>query len=328
MNNQEARKLEHKVTEILKKYVSLDDTVILGVSGGSDSMFLLHILKKIPCKLIVAHINHQLRGKESDLDAEFVKKHTAPGKFFLKKIDIKKLSLKVHRGIEETGRKQRYDFFQTLAKRHKAKYIITAHQADENIETIIFNFARGASLQGLCGIQQIENSDKNTILLRPLVHFSKKQILEYLKLNDTPFRADKSNEDTQYKRNFIRKKIIPNLKEINPSLVETVSGNIQNIEEINDFIKELANEWLVERALNKAFTKLDAKSFRNQNIALKKMILIELYKKIIGNTTNLESSHIDEVIKIIDQNVGNKSKKLGKLEISVKNQIIHISNPY
>lgn len=324
MNEQEAKKLENKVIKILKKYITMDDTVIIAVSGGSDSVFLLSLLKKVPCKFVVAHVNHMLRGKASDLDEAFVERISSPGKFSSKKVDITKLSSKEKRGIEETGRKIRYAFFKQLAKKHQAKYIITAHQADENIETIVFNFARGASLQGLCGIQQVEFFYENVVLLRPLIYLSKRQILDYLDFHKITYRSDKSNEDTHYKRNYIRKEVIPKLKRLNSSLTETVSQNINNLEEINDYLKEMANEWLLENTLNSDFSKLNAKSFRQQHTALKKMILIEGYKKIVGNTTHLEGIHLEEVIKIIDQNVGNKAKKMGKLKISLKHQTILI----
>ena len=326
MNPQESNKLQKSLLTLLKKYISKRESVVVGVSGGSDSMFLLHLLKKLPCKLIIAHVNHQLRGKESDLDEEFVKKSSKGYIFASTKINIQELSEKHKRGIEELGRQVRYDFFTKLAKKYKSKYIVTAHQADENVETVLFNFARGASVQGLCGVQESEVFNKKIILLRPLVYTSKQQILEFLKLNKIQFRIDKSNEDTKYKRNFIRKEIIPKLKEINPQLVETVSKNIENLEEINLFLKQLASEWLSENTLNQSFSKINAKNFRDQSRALQKIIILELYKKIVGNTTNIQRANIDEILKIINSNIGNKKKKLGKILISVKNQIIEVES--
>ncbi|OGJ42414.1 tRNA lysidine(34) synthetase TilS [Candidatus Peregrinibacteria bacterium RIFCSPLOWO2_01_FULL_39_12] len=328
MNSQEAKKLQQKGLKILKKYISEKDRVVAGISGGPDSTFLLRLLKQIPCKTVVAHINHGIRGKESDSDEKFVKELSKNFRFHFhqKKIDTPALSKKNKKGIEETARKIRYDFFEELAKKYKAKYILTAHHADDNIETILFNFTRGATLKGISGISELEMFDgKKTPLLRPLLIFSKKQITDYLNFKKIKFCIDKTNENTIYKRNLIRKKVIPNLKLINPSLIETVAKNSQNLREILDYLQQSATEWISENTLNKELTKFNTKPFRTLPEALKKAILIEIYKNFAGNLTRLEVVHLDEVLKIINQNVGNKKKKLVEAVVTIKNNIFHIS---
>lgn len=312
MNKQESKKLELKVLNTLKRYIQKNDTVVAGISGGPDSVFLLHHLQKLPNKTIVAHIDHQLR-KDSQKDATFVK--TISPNFHLKTVDIQKIARKSKQGLEETGRKIRYQFFQQLAKKYKAKYILTAHQADENLETVILNFSRGAGLQGLCGMAEVEGN-----LLRPLLQISKSQILKYLKYNKIPFQNDKSNKDLKFSRNFIRQTIIPKLKKLNPNIIETMAKNSQNLRELNEHIKLTAQRWLMQNRPHK----LNAKTLRQQPRALQKVILLEAYKKLIGNTNNLETIHLDEVIKIIQNNVGNKQKKLGKLTLRIKNNIIEL----
>ncbi|MEK7672641.1 MAG: tRNA lysidine(34) synthetase TilS [Patescibacteria group bacterium] len=317
MNNQEAKKLEAKVTKQLKKHLSPTDTVIAAISGGPDSIFLLNSLKKIPCKIVVAHIDHGLR-KESKAEAKFVQKQSPI--FELKTANIKKLSQKLKKGLEEVGREVRYKFFAELAKKYKAKYIITAHHADDNLETIIFNFARGATLQGLLGISEVEPTTKtNTKLLRPLIDISKAQILDYLKFKKIPYKTDKSNDDLIYKRNFIRHKIVPLLKELNPSLTTTLATNIQNLREIRDFLKTSAENFL------KTQQTLDAKLFRQQHPALQKEILLTVYKNLVKNTLNLKSINLDETLNLINKNIGNKSKKLGQLTVKILNNKILFS---
>lgn len=312
MNNQESKKLELKILSTLKHYIRKTDTIIVGISGGPDSVFLLHHLQKMPCKTIVAHVDHKLR-KDSKKDAAFVK--TISPNFHLKTADIQKIAQKSKQGLEETGRKIRYQFFQQLAKKYKAKYILTAHQADENLETVILNFSRGAGLQGLSGMAELEGN-----LLRPLLNISKSQIVDYLKFNKILFRKDESNKDIKFSRNFIRQTIIPKLKKLNPNIIATTAKNSQNLRELNEHLKLTAQKWLAQNRPHQ----LNAKSLRQQPRALQKMILLEAYKKLIGDTNNLETVHIDEALKIIKNNVGNKQKKLGKLTLTIKNNIIEL----
>lgn len=348
MNHQESKKLETRILEILKKYIQKGDTIVAGISGGPDSIFLLELLKKLPIKIIAAHVNHQLR-KEANGDEEFVKKLcNSPAIIFAPLTsDIKSLSQKSKQGLEETGRKVRYDFFNKLAKKYQAKFIITAHHADDNLETIILNFARGASLQGLSGMQEIETSNNSTTsLLRPLLTISKTEILDFLRFNKLKFRVDKSNNSLVYKRNFIRHKIIPLLKEINPNISSTLSKNTENLREINEFLKFSAKDWLKKNTLNSSFKKFDAdakapcanlrigvagsqrrvgydaKSFRPLSPALQKNILLQLHLHHVGHTQNIQSSNIEEVLTLINKNIGNKKKKFGQLTIFIRNNII------
>ena len=294
MNSQESKKLEQRVIRILSKYIKPRDTIIAGISGGPDSIFLLHFLKQIPCKIITAHIDHKLR-KESKKDADFVKAQSK--NFHLKTCNIKSLAKKSKKGLEEAGRIVRYQFF------------------DDNLETMIFNFSRGASLQGLAGITEVEGN-----LLRPLLSFSKKEIVDYLGIKKIPFLKDETNEDKTYHRNFIRHEIIPKLKKINPNIVKTTAKNSQNLRSTNDFLASSAQSWLDKNQAQK----LDAKSFRKNPETLQKLILLEIYKKITGSTRNIESTHLDEVIELIKKGSGNKEKKLGKLTVRLKNNLIEL----
>lgn len=333
MTTQEAKKMDKSVFNTLEKYLKTNDTVIMGVSGGADSVYLLHILtkfgQKTPLKIIVAHINHQLRKKDSKDDEIFVKDlvetlnnspQTTKLKFYLKTSNIKALSEKSKKGIEETGRKIRYDFFKNLAIKNKAKFIITAHHADDNLETILLNLTRGATLKGLTGIQELTPLTQNIQLLRPLLNISKENIIDYLKFKKLKFRKDESNKDTTYKRNFIRHKIIPELKKANPNIVETTAKNVKNLREIDDLINKKAENWLKLQKSNL----LNAKSFRNLHPALQKTIIRQAYRNIIGNSKNIESTHIEEILTLINKNIGNKKKKLGTLIFSIKNNTISI----
>lgn len=326
MNPQELKKLETKIINILQKHLQTGDTVIAGISGGPDSVFLLHFLKKLPSKIVVAHVNHQLR-KEAIKDASFVKKLCSPTILFAPLTSpIKSLSQKSKQGLEETGRKVRYEFFQKLAKKYHAKFIVTAHHADDNLETIILNFARGASLQGLTGMQEVEKIQQNTLLLRPLLQISKQQILEYLHHHKIPYCIDKSNDSLIYKRNFIRHKIVPLLKEINPSITKTLAENTRNLREINDYLDSQAQDWMKKNSLDSTMKKFPKKAFLTQPQTLKKIILLKIYEHHIGNTQNLKSVNLDEALTLIQNNIGNKKKKFGKITVILKNNIFQIEN--
>ncbi len=322
MNAQESKKLEKTLLEKFKTHLSENDTVVAGISGGPDSIFLLYLLKKLPIKIVVAHVNHSLR-KESDEEEEFVKKQGQPAVFCSTKRNIAELARKSKKGLEETGRKIRYDFFKKLAKKHDAKYILTAHHADDNLETIISNFVRGASIRGLSGMKE-KFDDFTPPLLRPLLSVSKNQIVSFLKFNKITFKTDKTNRDTKFKRNFIRHEVIPVLEKMNPSLTETVTKNATELSEIDKYLTESAQKWLKKNTIAK--NKLDAKSFRQQNKSVQKTILMELHEEITGHTLNIGNIHLKEVTDMIEKNIGNKRKKLGQLIIEVEKNTIRLKN--
>jgi tRNA(Ile)-lysidine synthase len=317
MNNQEAKKLEKKVLRELKT-LQENHTIIAAISGGADSIFLLHFLSQTPAQIIVAHLNHQLRPEAND-DEDFVQEISKSNRFKSKRVNISAESKKHSTGIEETGRKERYKFFNELAKKHKAKFIITAHHADDNLETILLNFTRGAGLKGLSGMQKIENN-----LFRPLLDISKTEILAYLQLKKIGYREDESNKDNKYNRNFLRNEIIPKLKEINPSIVKTIRKNTENLREIQERLEEEAEVWISANEISK--NTFDAKKFRTLPPTTQKTVLLKIHQKLVGNTNNISSTHLQEVLKIITANVGNKKKKLGPLIIAIKNNHLRVEN--
>lgn len=302
MNEQEAKKLEKKVLSKLQEYIG-EKTVIAGISGGADSVFLLHFLQQLPCKTIAAHLNHQIRD-EADEDQKFVEKFANNPESHKEKIAAQKGNL------EENGRKARYKFFNKLAKKHKAQFIITAHHADDNLETALFNFTRGASLQGLSGMQELEGN-----LLRPLLQFSKKEITDYLQLKNIPYKEDHTNQDNSYSRNFLRNEVIPQLKQLNPNIAQTYAQNANNLREIDQHLNQEAKKHL------KTHENL-AKPFKEQSLPLQKVILRQMYQELIGDTRNLENIHIKECLALIHANIGNKKKKLGKATLTIQKGLI------
>ncbi|MBI2464002.1 tRNA lysidine(34) synthetase TilS [Candidatus Peregrinibacteria bacterium] len=258
------RDFENENAKIRTKTLKDDKKVlVLGISGGADSVALLHMLyslkKKYKWKLIVAHVNHQLRGKESDLDAEFVKnlarkmnlpyeektvdlKKYALGKIISKNSNSKKHTLKKltqKQNLEEAGRELRYDFFNSLRKKHKADWIVLAHHANDNIETMIMNLMRGASVTGLKGMSFARKN-----ILRPFISVKKKEILDYIKKNKLSFREDQTNFDATFTRNYIRWEILPRLAKIQPKYETLLMREQRYFKELDDFLKKISHKWL------------------------------------------------------------------------------------
>ncbi|MFC1810208.1 tRNA lysidine(34) synthetase TilS [Patescibacteria group bacterium] len=273
--------MKNNLNQIIKDNIAKNTKVVLAFSSGPDSVYLLHKLLEIKgIEIILAHFNHQLRGKDSDLDEKFAQKTAKNHNLKLENasFDIKNYAKKNSLNLEEAARKKRYEFLRRIKQKHGASLILTAHHANDNLETFLLNFLRGSGLSGLKSMQLI-----NKDIFRPLLYTSKKEILEFLKKNKINFRVDKSNNDTRLNRNKLRHEVIPKLEEIQPDLINVFNRNIQNINEINGLIKN--------RAQNDAFTK---------------EILVNLYENLYGSTKNLTSKQIEKALKLI------KNKKTGK----------------
>ena len=195
-----------------------DKKLLIAISGGVDSVILTHLFSELNFDISLAHCNFQLREKESDLDEEFVKllSQKTSNQIFTIKFDTEKFASKNKFSIQIAARELRYNWFQKIIKKHSFDYVLTAHHADDNLETFLINLTRGSGLDGFTGIPRINGN-----IVRPLLAFSREEILAYAKTNTIDWREDASNATTKYIRNKIRHKVLPVLKEINPNLLET-----------------------------------------------------------------------------------------------------------
>jgi tRNA(Ile)-lysidine synthase len=313
------KEADEKALENLRRHLKGGEALVCGVSGGPDSVFLLKCLVKLKeelsLKIIVAHVNHTLRGEEAENDAKFAKTLAKNlGLIFeCTKVDTIALASTTKSSVEEAGREIRYNFFLKLFEKYDATHVLTAHHGDDNLETILLNFVRGGSLRGLGGMKEKTRKKNGLRLLRPLLNISKKEIAEHLDKQHIESRLDQTNLDPSIPRNFIRINIIPELKKLNPSLQKTVLKNSKNIQEVQQFLKEEAEIWIKEHSPN-----YDIKSFRTLPTPIQKKILIRIYRKKEGNTKNIEAVHIEEVLNIINKNIGRKHKQLGKYTVEIK----------
>ncbi len=241
--------MNQEVNNAIKKHSMLKNCngIVIGLSGGADSIALLLVLEEIckqkNIKLYAAHINHMLRGQEAFRDEQFVKDLCDKKgiELFCLKADISKIAKQNKEGIEQCGRRVRYDFFNEVLEKTKAQKIATAHTASDNIETMLFNFTRGTGIKGMCGILPVRDN-----IIRPLINCSREDIENYCKSKGQDYIIDSSNFCLDYSRNKIRNTVIPILKEINPCLI-TASKKLSNSAiEDEKFLYNLAKKALYD----------------------------------------------------------------------------------
>jgi tRNA(Ile)-lysidine synthase len=231
-----------KVWQFIRKHELLDEQqkVVVAVSGGIDSIVLLDFflwaraVKRI--EFAAAHVNHLLRGKESDGDEKFVgtlcNKNNIP--FYSERVDTKKVAKKMKRSIQLTARDLRYTFFDTLRTTLNANCIATAHNANDNAETMLINVFRGSGIEGVGGIPV-----KRDAIIRPFLFVPRKEIEKHARAKKLQFREDSSNQHDDYTRNYLRRNIIPMIEQrINPSLIETMTKLSEIYRSNADFVEE------------------------------------------------------------------------------------------
>ena len=298
--------LFREILKVNKKYnlIENNDIIVVGFSGGPDSVFLVEMLKKLQhffnFKIYLVHINHLLRGEDADSDEnfsfEYAKKNNL--EIFIKRIPIKEIAKEIGKTLEEVGREERYKFFSEIYEKVGATKIATAHNKDDQIETFLFRLIRGTSLQGLEGIKI-----KNNNVIRPISEIYKKDILEYLNKNEIQYKIDKTNFENEFTRNSIRLDLIPFIEE---------RYNIKFKDKIFSLIKEIR-----ENNQNNSLNLSDYTDSENRIILEKTKFLSNFDKKnllsLFLNKKNIEVNRnkIDEISSLIKSN-GTKKIDLDK----------------
>lgn len=323
--------MKEKVKETIKKYnlINSGDKIILGVSGGPDSMAMLEILRQLKdemnFEIYVAHINHNIRGKDADEDEKYVKKYCKNHniKCFSKKIDVPTISRSEKIGTEEAGRKVRYEYFDEILKETNSNKIAIAHNKNDKVETIIMHLLRGSGVSGLRGIETIRENK----FIKPLIECDRQEIEKYCEENHLQPRIDKTNFENDCTRNKIRNIVIPYIKEqFNPNIIETITRLSDVISSENDFIDKIVqknySKILVIEESNRIELKL--KEFNLLDNVIKNRIILLSIKKIFGSTQGIEKVNIVDIIKLCNNNIGNKFLMPNKnLKILIQNKKIN-----
>ncbi|MBR4949837.1 MAG: tRNA lysidine(34) synthetase TilS [Clostridia bacterium] len=303
--------MEEKVFNYITENSLLEkgDTVLVALSGGSDSVALISVLlylrEKLSLTLFAAHVNHNLRGEDSLNDENFVRKlckdHNIP--LFVKSVDIEKISKEKNLGTEECARDERYKFFYEVSKEKGISKIATAHNKNDNAETVLFNLLRGSGLSGLSGIPC-----KRDNIVRPLLCVSKEEILKYLLEKEQTFVTDKTNFETDYTRNKIRLNVFPLLSEINGGFINNIYRCSQSLKEDEEYLSEISKKELKKIANGK---KLSIDGLKNLPLSILNRVILIFYKENFNKSPDFTD------IKLIREMVFNGRTSM-KLDLSEK----------
>lgn len=297
-------------TIINNNLIQKGDKVLVGVSGGPDSMCLLdnllEISKDMNFEIIVAHINHCIREEAID-DEKYVLDYCIRKNIevYVKRADVIKLSKETKKGLEETGREIRYEFFEEISKKFLANKIAIAHNMNDKIETILMNIIRGSGTLGLKGIE----ANRDNKYIRPLIEIERADIERYCKEKMLEPRIDKTNQDNEYTRNKIRNLLIPFMqKEFNPNIIKAINKLSEISREEQNYLEKVVNN-IYNKALIEEKKKeivLDLKIFNSQELVIKRRLILYTINKLVGTQKNIEKIHIDDIIKLCERNIGNK----------------------
>ncbi|UAB75322.1 tRNA lysidine(34) synthetase TilS [Mesoflavibacter sp. SCSIO 43206] len=226
-----------------------ESKLLIAISGGVDSVVLTHLCKEAKLEFALAHCNFNLRGNESDADESFVLElaEDLNVEVFIQNFDTESFAKNEKLSIQLAARQLRYDWFFELSEQLNFDYILTAHHADDNLETFLINLSRGTGLEGLKGIPEV-----NQNIVRPLLSFSREDIEDYAKKHHLKWREDSSNASTKYLRNKLRHDVIPTLKNINPDVLSNFQNTLAHLNDSSTIVEDA-----VDSFLNKAIVSID-----------------------------------------------------------------------
>ena len=321
-----------------------DETFIVAVSGGADSVSLLlalhelRELKKLNLRFLIAHFNHDLRGAESAKDVEFVRDLTTKFNFeFVYKIQNPKSKIQNQRGnLEQNARIARYAFLTETAENLHAFGILTAHTQTDQAETFLLNLIRGSGLDGLGGMSpkskvqspksegtsKIQNPKSKIQLVRPLLNWAKREDTEnFCRLNEVEFCSDPMNEDLAFKRVRIRKILLPMLQDFNPKIIETLANTASLLREDAEFLKSTVEDIDGFSKDKEQKTKDEGqpiKELKNLFPSMRRQILRDWLKEERGDLRTLEAKHFEAIDRLIFSRKSGKTVELPNGESVIK----------
>lgn len=306
-----------KVQKTLKEWnmVSSQDLILVGVSGGADSVCLLLVLKElervIGYKTEAVHVEHGIRGQESVDDAAYVEKLCARMQVTCHKVsvDVPAYSAEKGVGMEEAARILRYEAFSRIAEARHAK-VALAHHMEDNAETILFHLVRGSSLTGLCGMLPVRKSEEGVVYIRPLLSLHRAEIEAFLIARGVEWRVDSTNRDLKYSRNHLRNIVLPQLLQVNEQAVEHINKTADSLQEMKDFLEqETQKAWenvaIRQKGLKKAL-QLSLKIYALSELhpVLQKEVVFKAISTVCGSRRDITSGHIEDVASLCRKQSG------------------------
>lgn len=306
-----------KVSDYIKtnNLIENGDRILVGVSGGADSVCLLHILSTLyqdtDVDFFVVHVHHGIRDEEADRDEAFVKALCESLNIGYKAYHYDVVSLARNEGLseEEAGRKVRYETFADASDKNKCNKVAVAHNKNDNAETFLLNLFRGSAIKGLTGINSsiTMNTDVGRItIIRPLLYITREEIEAYLKEHDLTYQEDSTNLSNIYARNKIRNQVLEYVKEqMNTNVIEHITNAAGHLEEAYDFIeKYIDNRYkVIVREYDRSY-EYTAQDLMQEDIVIRKGIIRKILGKLAGSLKDIEAKHVEDVLLLGEKQVG------------------------
>ncbi len=307
-----------KVQKQIKKQnmISAKDTIVVGLSGGADSVCLLLVLCELRAQFDFAleaiHVEHGIRGEESRQDAEFVQQLCREQGLFCQSvsIDVPGFAKEQGLGLEEAARIMRYEIFEQIAKEKNAK-IALAHHREDNAETVLFQLARGSSLTGLCGMQSIRKSETGVTYIRPLLQVHREEIEAFLGSQKQTYCIDSTNQELEYSRNYLRNVILPEFRILNRQAVAHINETAEALSEIRGFLDDQLEFYWKQIVRTEENSKqnidailLDIVGLKELHVVLQKELIYNAIAKISGGKKDITSVHVEQIMKLMELQSG------------------------
>lgn len=297
-----------KVKKTIERYHLIDtgDKIVVAVSGGPDSICLLHVLHNLAeeyqLQLFAAHLNHNFRGIDALMDAQYVANFCEKLNIisFIKSLDVPKYAKEHGLSSEEAGRILRYEFFDEVVEKVGATKIAIAHNQNDQAETVLMRLLRGTGIQGLTAIHHGRGR-----IIRPLLDINRKEIEEYCSIHQLSPRTDETNLEPIYHRNKIRLELIPYIQEhYNPNIIESLARTAEILKKDNDFIEEIAWEAYrrVKIASKDGYLELSIEEIQRLHSALQSRVLRLATEDLVGKKEALEYKHIHSIVELLQKN--------------------------
>lgn len=281
--------------DALNNYILNKDKVIATVSGGADSMCLLSLLcekqKYVDFDLICLHVNHNIRDEEAKRDEAFVRDFCEKNNidFVCENVKALEYAKKTGKTVEQAGRELRYEAFEKVLKEKGANKIAVAHHKDDQAETILMHIFRGSSLKGARGMSNVSG-----VIIRPLLDFSRQEIEEYVKNNNVPFIQDSTNNDINYRRNYIRKEVLPAIEKVYPNIINSLCDFAKRCRIDDDYIEsQIPSNLLVEKEAEVKILTAVAK----MPLAISLRVIKKAFEKI-NVFADIEEKHLRQILEL------------------------------